>query len=40
MAAGSRDKIVQFIQGYVVDAKLAHFAHGYDVAKKLQSGQV
>lgn len=28
------------MQGYVVDAKLAHFAHGYDVARKLQSGQL
>lgn len=27
-------------KGYVVDAKLAHFAHGYDVARKLQSGQL
>ncbi|GJE97054.1 NUDIX hydrolase [Phanerochaete sordida] len=27
-------------QGYVIDAKLAHFAHGYDVARKLQSGQL
>ncbi|KIP03667.1 hypothetical protein PHLGIDRAFT_129992 [Phlebiopsis gigantea 11061_1 CR5-6] len=27
-------------KGFVVDAKLAHFAHGYDVATKLQAGHL
>ncbi|GJE97053.1 NUDIX hydrolase [Phanerochaete sordida] len=27
-------------QGYLIGANLAHFAHGYDLARKLESGQL